>query len=460
MYPQEKFKLVSAQKAFNEAHRKKLAHNINKYDVQVAVGKHEFKDLENLKQIAHLKKKQAIDNLGYYLETFEKNVIKNGGEVFWAEDGNEANKYVLDICKKHQAHLIVKSKSMVTEEIHLNDYLKKHALESVETDLGEFIQQLDNEAPYHIVTPAMHKSKEDVARVFHEHLGTPLNMTPQEMTMEARKQLRNKYSEAQIGITGGNFILPDIGGIAVTENEGNARLSMALPKVHIVIVGIEKVIPSYKDLGMFWSLLATYGTGQKITVYNTIATAARLPHETDGPNKFYVILLDNGRTKLLTDPALRQGLYCIRCGACLNTCPIYKSIGGHAYQVTYTGPIGKVISPHLKGFDDYNYLSDASSLCGSCSEVCPVKIPLHKLILLNRQKKRELGHASTLETMAWALWKTAMLNRNMMNMGNGKLKSFFINKLIPNWHKHRAHLKFPPQSFNELFKKSKGNISP
>ena len=220
---------------------------------------------------------------------------------------------------------------MVTEEIHLNEFLEKNNIESVETDLGEYIQQLDGEPPYHIVTPAMHKSKEDVAKLFAEKLGTDPNLTPEQLTLVARQNLREKYTQAEIGITGANFIIADIGAIAVTENEGNARLSCAWPKTHIVITGIEKVIPSLTDLALFWPLLATYGTGQKITVYNTIVTGPKQPGETDGPEEMYVILLDNGRTNILANEKTRESLYCIRCGACLNACPVYKNIGGHTY---------------------------------------------------------------------------------------------------------------------------------
>jgi L-lactate dehydrogenase complex protein LldF len=322
----------------------------------------------------------------------------------------------------------------------------------VETDLGEYIQQLDGEAPYHIVTPAMHKSKEDVAKLFNEKLGTDINLTPEQLTLVARKNLREKYVQAEVGVTGANFIIADVGAIAVTENEGNARLSVAWPKTHIVIVGIEKMIPSIDDLGLFWPLLATYGTGQQVTVYNSILSGPRQAGETDGPEDMYIILLDNGRTDLLANAKSREALYCIRCGACLNACPIYKNIGGHAYDTTYSGPIGSVITPHLRGMHDYKHLSYASSLCGNCTEVCPMKINLHELLLENRKEAVELGEASFAEKFAWKVWKQTSMNRKLMNQGNAPIKNWVINKMFKGWSGQRAPLEFPSKTFNQLWK--------
>jgi L-lactate dehydrogenase complex protein LldF len=341
---------------------------------------------------------------------------------------------------------------MVTEEIHLNDFLEKNHIESVETDLGEYIQQLDNEPPYHIVTPAMHKSKEDVARVFHEHLNTPLDLTPEEMTLVAREKLREKYRQAEIGVTGANFLIPETGSIAITENEGNGRLSASWPKTHIVITGIEKVIPQLQDLALFWPLLSTYGTGQQITVYNSIISGPKRNNEEDGPNEMYVILLDNGRTSILQDPVSRESLYCIRCGACLNACPVYKNIGGHSYGTTYSGPIGSVITPNLKDLGEWNHLSHASSLCGNCTEVCAVKINLHELLLNNRRETVRLGQGNMMEKIAWAIWQQSMLYRPVMNLGNAKIKNWMINKLFKGWVAHRSDLHFPEKTFNQLWK--------
>jgi L-lactate dehydrogenase complex protein LldF len=390
--------------------------------------------------------------LDLHLTQFENQITKRGAKVFWAEDSEQALSFIGEICKEKSCKSLVKSKSMATEEIHLNAYLESIGVESVETDLGEYIQQLDGEAPYHIVTPAMHKSKEDVAKLFAEKLGTDINMTPEELTLVARKNLREKYTQAEIGVTGANFIISDIGAIAVTENEGNARLSAAWPKTHIVIVGIEKVIPSINDLGLFWPLLSTFGTGQQVTVYNSIISGPKKEDETDGPEEMYVILLDNGRTELLANAKSREALYCIRCGACLNACPVYKNIGGHAYETTYSGPIGSVITPHLRGMHDYKHLSYASSLCGNCTEVCPVKINLHELLLDNRREAVIEGESSFAEKFAWKMWKQASLSRTLMNQGNAPIKNWVINKMFKGWSDKRAPLEFPKKTFNQLWK--------
>jgi len=449
------FDSKSSAKAVDLEHRRKLNFNISKYNAVVPKGKAQFPDLTRVRELAKNKKWEAIEHLDLYLTQFEDQITKRGAKVFWAEDSEQALNFIGELCKEKQCKSVVKSKSMVTEEIHLNDYLTSIGVESVETDLGEYIQQMDGEAPYHIVTPAMHKSKEDVAKLFNEHLGTDISLTPEQLTLVARKNLRDKYVQAEIGITGANFILSDIGGIALTENEGNARLSVAWPKTHVVIVGIEKTIPSMNDLGLFWPLLATYGTGQQITVYNSIITGPRQPGEVDGPEEMYVILLDNGRTDLLSNAKAREALYCIRCGACLNACPVYKNIGGHAYDTTYSGPIGSVITPHLRGMHDYKHLSYASSLCGNCTEVCPVKINIHELLLENRRESVVAGESDFAEKFAWKMWKNASLSRMMMNQGNAIIKNWVINKMFKGWSNQRAPLEFPKKTFNQLWSESK-----
>jgi len=446
------FKEKSFDKAADLKHRKTINYNIGKYNAVVPLGKQQFSDLEFVREKAKNLKWKALETLDVQLEKFEVNFLKNGGKVIWAENTEQACEAILKICKEKNCKSLVKSKSMVTEEIHLNEFLEKHHIESVETDLGEYIQQLDNEAPYHIVTPAMHKSKEDVAKVFHEHLNTPLDLTPEEMTLVAREKLREKYMQAEIGVTGANFLIPETGSIAITENEGNGRLSASWPKTHIVITGIEKVIPQLQDLALFWPLLSTYGTGQQITVYNSIISGPKRNNEEDGPNEMYVILLDNGRTSILQDPVSRESLYCIRCGACLNACPVYKNIGGHSYGTTYSGPIGSVITPNLKDLGEWNHLSHASSLCGNCTEVCAVKINLHELLLNNRRETVRLGQGNMMEKIAWAIWQQSMLYRPVMNLGNAKIKNWMINKLFKGWVAHRSDLHFPEKTFNQLWK--------
>lgn len=449
------FKAKSTIKSADIEHRQKINFNIGKYNAAVPLGKLQFADNNLVKERAKNIKWRALETLDQHLEEFEMHFSKRGGKVIWAQDSQEALDEILAICKEKNCKTIVKSKSMVTEEIHLNPFLEKNGIESIETDLGEYIQQLDGEPPYHIVTPAMHKNKEDVAKVFANKLGTPSHLSPQELTQIARKNLREKFVQAEIGITGANFIIADIGGITVTENEGNARLSSAWPKTHIAIVGIEKMLPSVTDLSLFWPLLATYGTGQKVTVYNSIICGPKQPGETDGPEEMYVIFLDNNRTNILANARQRESLYCIRCGACLNACPVYKNIGGHAYGTTYTGPIGSVITPHLRGLEDYKHLSFASSICGACTEVCPVKINIHELLLVNRNESVEQGMTTFSEKMAWKIWKKVSLKRKLMNMGNENLKSKVVNRLFQNWDETHAPLEFSKKTFNERWKEER-----
>lgn len=446
------FKAKATIKSADLEHRQKINFNIGKYNAVVPVGKQQFIDNNLVKERARNIKWRAIENLHEHLEQFEMQFTARGGKVIWAQDSQEALDAVLMICKEKNCKTIVKSKSMVTEEIHLNHFLEENGVESVETDLGEYIQQLAGEPPYHIVTPAMHKSKEDVAKLFAEKLGTPSRLTPTELTLVAREKLREKYMQAEIGITGANFIISDTGTIAITENEGNGRLSTAWPKTHIAIVGIEKMIPSITDLALMWPLLSTYGTGQKVTVYSSIISGPKQPGETDGPEEMYVILLDNNRSNILADIRQRESLYCIRCGACLNVCPVYKNIGGHSYGATYSGPIGSVITPNLNGLAEYKHLSFASSLCGACTEVCPVKINIHELLLDNRKNSVEEGMTAFSEKMAWKMWKLASLKRGMMNMGNGGLKTKVVNTLFKDWNKHHAPLEFSKKTFNEMWK--------
>lgn len=446
------FLAKSESKVFDDKHRKTIAFNIDKYNAAVENGKLQYSHLDFARKKAKNLKWKAIESLDKSLETFEKKFTERGGKVIWAEDAEDALKAINEIVDKVKAKLVVKSKSMVTEEIGLNHFLEKLGVESVETDLGEYIQQLDGEPPYHIVTPAMHKSKEDIAALFAQKLGTDPGLTPTELTMVARQKLRNKFLQADIGITGANFIIADAGAIALTENEGNVRLTTSLPKIHIAIVGIEKVIPSLKDLSVFWPLLATFGTGQKVTVYNSIFFGPKSVGEMDGPEEMYVILLDNGRTKLLCKE-VRESMYCIRCGSCLNACPVYKNIGGHSYGSTYSGPIGAVITPHLKSMQEYGHLSFASSLCGNCTEVCPLKINIHSMLLENRAIYVDEGHAPMKEKMSWRLFKAGVSYRLMMNLPTSNMKNKAFEKVFaPLWGGHRAPLVFPKKTFAKLWK--------
>jgi L-lactate dehydrogenase complex protein LldF len=442
----------SGIKSTDLEHREKINYNIGRYNSVVPQGKQQFEKIHLARERAKNIKWRSLETLDQQLERFEQAFSKRGGKVIWAEDGPSALREILAICEAKKCKAVVKSKSMVTEEIHLNEFLEKNGIESLETDLGEYIQQLDNEPPYHIVTPAMHKSKEDIALLFHQKLNTAPGLSPTELTLIARENMRSKYPAAEIGITGANFIIAETGSIAITENEGNGRLCASFPKTHIVITGIEKVIPSLTDLALFWPLLATFGTGQRVTSYNSIISGPKRPEEYDGPDEMYVILLDNGRTNMLGNIKLRESLYCIRCGACLNACPVYKNIGGHSYGTTYSGPIGAVITPHLKGINDWKHLSYASSLCGNCTEVCAVKINLHEILLENRYEAVAENNSGWMEKLAWKGWKQASLHRKWMNLSNGKLKSWVINRIFKGWTRQRADLEFPDKTFNERWK--------
>jgi L-lactate dehydrogenase complex protein LldF len=449
----EAFLSASENKAFDKGHRKTIAFNIDKYDKKVAEGKFQFSNLELAKSRAAFIKHKSIENLEQQLIEFEAAFIKNGGKVIWAQDAEEAIKEIMLIMKKAKAKIVVKGKSMVTEEIHLNKQLEENGIESIETDLGEYIVQLRKEPPYHIVTPAMHLSKEDIAKTFNEKKKTPLDFTPQQITHFVREELRLKYTKAEVGITGANFLIADIGGVSITENEGNGLMSASFPKTQIIIAGIEKIIPSMLDLDLFWPLLSTYGTGQKLTVYNTIFTGPKQADEKDGPEETYVVLLNNGRSDLLAEPEQREALSCIRCGACLNACPVYQTVGGHSYGTTYSGPIGSVITPHLKGMPDFKHLSFASTLCGRCTEVCPVKINIHKLLLLNRRDSVKKGGATKAENFVWFFWKSAMLKRSKMDKGGAKLKNFMLKQFFKKqWGERRDLPEVAPKSFNQIWK--------
>lgn len=343
-----------------------------------------FADWQRARKFAAAIKWDALENLAGYLEQFAENLQRNGVHVFWAPSATDAVQYILDLARRHDARSVIKSKTMTSEEIHLNAALEQAGYEVVESDLGEFIVQLRAEPPYHFVFPAMHLKRGEIRDLFRDRLAGGTDDDPEALTEFARRVLREKYLRADIGVSGANFGVAETGMISITENEGNARLTCAMPKVHVALMGIEKIVPRLEDLAWLLPMLATAGTGQHLTAYNTLYSGPRRDGESDGPEEMHVILLDNHRTTLLADPAERDALRCIRCGACLNVCPIFKNVGGFTYGTTYQGPIGAVITPHLRGIRDWGHLSQASSLCGACSETCPVRIDLHHHLLRNR----------------------------------------------------------------------------
>lgn len=352
-------------------------------------------EFEALRDRAVAIKDHTLENLDHYLEKFEANVIDAGGHMHWCEDAAAARETILEICRAADAKIVGKGKSMVSEEIALNDFLIANGLEVVETDLGEYILQLREETPSHIVMPAIHLKKEQIAETFRDHHtmlapDRPLN-EPREMTEEARVRLREKFLAADVGITGANMLIAETGSVVVVTNEGNGDLTQTLPRIHIVIATIEKVVPRIDDALSILRILARSATGQEITSYTTFATGPRRTGDPDGPEEFHLVLLDNGRTKLL-DGAFRDVLRCIRCGACQSACPVYGAVGGHAYGGVYGGPIGAVLTPALDGIENAWTLPEASSFCGSCEDVCPMRIPLPGLM----RRWREIAHAGKL----------------------------------------------------------------
>ncbi|MBK9291941.1 MAG: lactate utilization protein [Bacteroidetes bacterium] len=439
----------AAAVAFDQEHRRRINHNIGQYDKAVLKGKARLENLSLLRQRAYNTKFRALHLLDQYLVEFEANFQRAGGKVIWACTANDALAEIAALLEKERIEMVVKSKSMTTEEIGLNAYLEKKKVAVHETDLGEFIVQIAGEKPYHIVTPAMHKSKEDVGALFNEKFGLPANSTPEQVTAFVRTHLREKFRLAGAGITGANFIVADTGSVAITENEGNALLSMSTPKLHIVVAGIEKVIPSVDDLDLFWPLLATHGTGQLMTVYNSLVSGPAAGGH--GPQQMVVILLDNGRSKLLSKSRLRMALGCIRCGACLNVCPVYKNIGGYTYNTTYTGPIGAVISPHLDDEKEKQmHLSFASSLCGACTQVCPVNIPLHHMLLINRQEAVNEKLVPGNERFQLKQASSILMNRKRLDMAGSGMKNKVLRYFAAKqWGAKRELPLFAKKSFSQ-----------
>src|SRR6266545_3222659 len=338
-------------------------------------------DWEGLRERARAIKDETLTHLDHYLDEFSANAGRAGAQVHWARDANEACGVVMQLLQERRATRVVKSKSMATEEIHLNAALEAAGINPVETDLGEWIIQLAHETPSHIVVPAIHKSKRQIAELFTEKVGIEPTDDVAVLTGAARRVLRQRFSEAEIGISGVNFGVAETGSILILENEGNVRLTTSLPKAHIALMGIEKIIPRLIDLDVFLKLLPRSGTGQQLTAYQSLITGTKRRPEDEGPEEVHIVLMDNGRSRMLNHPVTRQSLACIRCGACLNACPVYQQIGGHAYGSVYPGPIGAVITPQLIGLGKTAQLPYASSLCGACREVCPVKIDIPQLLL-------------------------------------------------------------------------------
>ncbi|MCX8045395.1 MAG: LutB/LldF family L-lactate oxidation iron-sulfur protein [Anoxybacillus gonensis] len=364
-------------------------------------------------------RKHTLENLDYYLMQLSENVKKRGGHVFFAQTAEEANDYICRVIESKQAKKIVKSKSMVTEEIHMNAALEKLGCEVIETDLGEYILQVDDhDPPSHIVAPALHKNKEQIRDVFQEKLAYTKTEKPEELALHARHMLRHEYMTADVGITGCNFAVAETGSITLVTNEGNADLVTALPKTQITVMGMERIVPTFEEMDVLGSLLTRIAVGQKLTSYITVLTGPRDEGEVDGPEEFHLVIVDNGRSDIL-GTEFQPVLQCIRCAACVNVCPVYRHIGGHSYGSIYSGPIGAVLSPLLGGYDDYKELPYASTLCAACTEACPVKIPLHELLLKHRQTivERE-GKAPISEKLAMKAFGLGAASSMLYKLGS------------------------------------------
>lgn len=418
---------------------------------------HAVPEWEYLRSIASQVKTHTIANLAHYLAEFEKNATALGATVHWAADADEHNEIVLKILRKHETRRIVKSKSMLTEECGLNHCLEANGIDVVDTDLGERIVQLREETPSHIVLPAIHIKKEEVGETFHEFLGTDKGASdPQYLTEAARGHLRGKFLAGEVGITGVNFAIAETGGFVVCTNEGNADLGVSLPRVHIACMGIEKLIPRFEDLAVFTRLLARSATGQPITSYTSHFHGPR-----DANSELHIILVDNGRSRLRESKDFRDALHCIRCGACMNTCPVYRRSGGHSYSATVPGPIGSVLSP-TRDAKSYKSLPFACSLCGSCTDVCPVKIPLHHQLLAWRKElvgKRLLSIGKRLSMKgASILFRYPSLFTTVGKLGRTGLKwapRWITHNRLNKWTIARELPEPPPESFREWYQRNR-----
>ncbi|MEE8518633.1 MAG: LutB/LldF family L-lactate oxidation iron-sulfur protein [Dehalococcoidia bacterium] len=406
----------------------------------------------------------VIERLDYYLDLADRNIRRNGGHVYFADDAEQANKIVLDIAKRTGVKRVIKSKSMVSEETGINRALERAGIEPVETDLGEYIIQLAGETPFHIIAPAVHKSKEQVSALFEKWLHSAPTDDIKRLCVIARDVLREKFETADMGISGANFVVAETGTVALVTNEGNGRMTTSVPRVHVVLAGMEKLLPAMEDLALFLRLLTRSATGQRITSYNTFVSGPRAASDEDGPDEFHLIFVDNGRLNLLKDEVLREALGCIRCGACLNHCPVYRKVGGHAYGWVYPGPIGAVITPPMTDMKAAKDLPYASTLCGACRDVCPVKIDIPKLLLHLRAKVAE-GDATSGRAGAWSerllmrRWSNAMRTRKALEGSArwGRLlqrplaKGGRIRKLrapiVSGWTKERDFPALAKQSF-------------
>ncbi|HAJ06527.1 MAG TPA: iron-sulfur cluster-binding protein [Chloroflexi bacterium] len=424
----------------------------------------EFQDMEMTRQLARQVRANTLSKLDLYLEQFADNVETLGGKIFWAKDADECNNYIHQLAVRHNVKLIAKSKSMLTEEIDLNDSLGHANIEVVETDLGEFIVQLSNDRPSHIIAPVLHMTREDVGTIFNENLNVPFTTDPSELNTIAREHMRHIFLNADMGISGVNFGVAESGSICLVTNEGNGRLISTTPRIHVAIMGMERIVPTLTDLNTMLQLLARSATGQKLTVYNNIITGPKRTNELDGPDELHIIIIDNGRSNILAS-SLSEILYCIRCGACLNACPVFQSIGGHAYGSVYPGPVGSILSPLLFG-NHFDPLPHASSLCGACKEVCPVDIDLPSLLIKLRTQNIQKGSAPLWMQISQWIYAVTICNPILFQIflqlaqtiTNRFSQKGWITKLpgpLKNWTNQRDFPALAQKSFRQMWSSNK-----
>ena len=406
---------------------------------------------EALRTQARAIKDETLLHLDRYLEEFVRNAENRGAKIHWARDAAEANSIICRLATERSARTVVKSKSMTTEETHLNTALEATGMQVVETDLGEYIIQLAEETPSHIIAPAIHKTRGQIAELFTAELAMPPTDDIAQLTRTARNTLRDRFAAADVGISGVNFAIAETGTIVIVENEGNIRLTTSLPRTHIAVMGIEKVVPRFADLDVFLKLLPRSGTGQRLTTYQSFITGTKRLATDEGPDELHIVLLDNGRSRMLDHPVTRQSLACIRCGACLNACPVYQQVGGHAYGSVYQGPIGAVITPQLMGIEKTSQLPYASSLCGACREVCPVKIDIPRL-LLHLRGEIAPRKGSMAEQLAFKLWAKVMMSPALYRLSS--VAGRVLQRVIPisrAWTKGRDLRPIESKSFHDLW---------
>ncbi len=440
-----------------------MDNSVTKKDMSRKIALAELPDADALRELAGQIKRHTLDHLDYYLELLEENITRQGGHVHYAMDSTQANRLIVEIAQRTGSKLVVKSKSMVSEETELNDALTEAGIEPLETDLGEFILQVDHDHPTHLVMPVVHKNAAEIGHIFARYFKTEFTDNPQALAEMARVHLRHRFDQADLGVSGVNFAIAETGSVVVCCNEGNGRMCVSRPRIHVALMGMEKLIPSLDDLPVFLKLLARSASGQSLTQYSSIVSGSRRPGELDGPEEFHLIVMDNGRSRILAGE-YRDTLRCIRCGACLNSCPIYRKVGGRTYGSVYPGPIGALLTPLFNGLEEHKHLPHASSLCGACFEACPVKIDIPKFLIMLRGDQVQRKITPLAERLIFRMWSWALchgwtyrLSQIAQKIGMRALrgKDGWIRKLPPpanGWTMQRDFPAPAKQDFRQVYK--------